>query len=85
MYTDPRTDRPLNSNSLQCKLFVEPLSPPVRFQTIYFTDYAGAWLGMLLFDTIIFFMTVYKSITRWREDEFQQDTTLLYVLLRDGK
>jgi hypothetical protein len=52
---------------------------------IFFSDYAGAWIGMLVFDVTVFLMTVYKSISRWKEDEFHQETTLLHVLLRDGK
>lgn len=48
------------------------------------SHYAGAWIGMLLFDLTVFLMTVHKSISRWKEDEFHQDTTLLHILLRDG-
>ncbi|KAF9446754.1 hypothetical protein P691DRAFT_707960 [Macrolepiota fuliginosa MF-IS2] len=48
------------------------------------SHYAGAWSGMLIFDTIVFTMTIYKSISRWRNTEFHQDTTLLHILLRDG-
>ncbi|KAJ3569708.1 hypothetical protein NP233_g4882 [Leucocoprinus birnbaumii] len=49
------------------------------------SHYAALWIGMFLFDLIIFLMTVYKSIKRWKEDEFHQDTTLLHILLRDGE
>ncbi|RDB31003.1 hypothetical protein Hypma_000082 [Hypsizygus marmoreus] len=41
---------------------------------------AAAWTGNLLFDVMIFVMTVYKSLKRSRG----RDWTLIHVLLRDG-
>ncbi|KAF8072078.1 hypothetical protein FPV67DRAFT_1483845 [Lyophyllum atratum] len=41
---------------------------------------ASAWTGMLLFDILIFSMTVYKSLRR----SPARDRTLLHILLRDG-
>lgn len=48
-------------------------------------DIAGAWIGMLFFDLTIFLMTVYKSISRWKEDKSHRDVTLLRILLVDGE
>lgn len=42
--------------------------------------FASAWTGMLLFDILIFSMTVYKSLRRGRGG----DRTLLNIMLRDG-
>ncbi|CAA7265559.1 unnamed protein product [Cyclocybe aegerita] len=42
---------------------------------------ASAWTGMLAFDVLIFFMTLYISLTRKREDG---DSTIIHVMLRDG-
>ncbi|KAF9466478.1 hypothetical protein BDZ94DRAFT_1319363 [Collybia nuda] len=41
---------------------------------------AAAWTGLLLFDVLIFVMTVYKSTKRSRGG----DRTLINILLRDG-
>ena len=40
---------------------------------------------MLFFDLTIFLMTVYKSISRWKEDKSHRDVTLLRILLADGE
>ncbi|KAJ7463902.1 hypothetical protein B0H11DRAFT_83117 [Mycena galericulata] len=41
---------------------------------------AAAWGGMGVFDCTIFFLTLYRALTRWRSNE----VNLLTVLIRDG-
>ncbi|KAJ7484783.1 hypothetical protein B0H11DRAFT_2231460 [Mycena galericulata] len=41
---------------------------------------AAAWGGMGVFDCTIFFLTLYRALTRWRSS----DVNLLTVLIRDG-
>jgi hypothetical protein len=53
-------------------------------QLLLCVDYAGLWIGVLAFDTSVFLMTVHKSISRWKEDELRQGTSITHILLRDG-
>jgi hypothetical protein len=46
-----------------------------------FLDLAVAWAGLLVFDTLVFVMTVAKAILVGRSG----DQTLIKILLRDGK
>ena len=44
-------------------------------------DFAGAWSGLLLFDTVIFSLTFYRVMSMRRSGTRQ----LFTILLRDGK
>lgn len=52
--------------------------PPINRYDAY--RLASAWTGMLLFDILIFSMTVFQSLRRGS----RRDRTLLNILLRDG-
>lgn len=46
-----------------------------------FVDLAGAWGGLMVFDSVIFTLTLYKAIGVWKLGTRR----LTHVILRDGK
>ena len=49
--------------------------------TLTGTDFAAAWAGMLVFDSLVFCMTLYKSIVLPRPN----GANILDILMRDGE
>ena len=48
---------------------------------LVYSGLGAAWGGMLIFDTLVFGMTLYKALSIPRTKEI----TLLTILLRDGE
>jgi len=49
--------------------------------TLTYTGFAAAWAGMLVFDLLVFCMTIYKSMLLPRPN----GTNILGILIRDGE
>ena len=45
------------------------------------TDFGLVWGGVVIFDSTIFALTVYKSLSLWR----QGSRGLVHIVMRDGK
>jgi hypothetical protein len=54
---------------------------PQNILTFVRTGFGAAWAGMLVFDSLVFCMTLYKSIVLPRPN----GVNILDILLRDGE